>query len=318
MLNVILIGAGNIAGIHAEVYRLMNDINVVAVIDSDERKAEILAKILHAKWYKEYDRSYFKEIVIHYVDICVPTYLHREYIIQMASEHYNILCEKPLTCNVKDMELIKAMLEEKQILFMVGFCIQFNNAYIELVKLIKSKMYGKLKYLRMYRSVIKPDNNWMSKKELSGGIVFDLHIHDVNFILSVLGQPISINSYGNASHCITAFNYPKQIVLVESNWFTYSKESFSAGFTAEFDNATLVYKNDELTLVKGHNEHTKINLSCETLNKESQWLQMYYDEINYFKNCIQINKKPKIADINMSINTTKAMDYILKNLCMME
>lgn len=318
MLNVILIGAGNIASIHAEVYKVMNDINVVAVIDPDEKKAEILAKMLHAKWYKEYDRSYFKDIVIHYVDICVPTYLHREYIIQMASERYNILCEKPLTCNVTDMPLIKAILEEKQVLFMVGFCIQFSNEYIKLLELIKIKKYGKLKYLKMYRSVIKSDNNWMGKKELSGGVVFDLHIHDVNFILSVLGQPISVNPYGNDSYCITVFNYPDQIVIAESQWFVYSKEHFSAGFTAEFEKAALIYKNDELILVKNHNEYIKMDLNCEKLSKENQWLQMYYDEIDYFKNCIRNNKKPQIADIDMSINTTRTMDYILGKICPLE
>lgn len=314
MLNVILIGAGNIAKIHAKVYKIIKEINIIAVIDPDEKKAESLAEKLHAKWYKEYNRSYFKEIVIHYADICVPTYLHSEYIIQMANEHYNILCEKPLTCKPNEMELIKEIIEKKQVLFMVAFCIQFNNAYIELMNSIKNEMYGKLKYLRMYRSVIKTDNNWIEKKELSGGIVFDLHIHDVNFILSVFGKPFSIRPYGNESYCITEFDYLNQIVVAEANWFTHYKEDFSAGFTAEFEKATLFYTNDELTLVKGHNEYIKMDLNCKKLGIENQWLQMYYDEINYFKDCVQDNKKPQIVDIDVSMDTTKVSNYILKKI----
>lgn len=54
--------------------------------------------------------------------------------------------------------------------------------------------YGELKSLRLRRSGEYP-SPWFLNSAKSGGVILDLHIHDVDFIKYLLGRPGSIKVY---------------------------------------------------------------------------------------------------------------------------
>ena len=54
------------------------------------------------------------------VSICVPTYLHEEYVIKAARAGCHVLCEKPVTFTLESLDRMVAACEENGVRFMVG------------------------------------------------------------------------------------------------------------------------------------------------------------------------------------------------------
>jgi predicted dehydrogenase len=98
-VRVGLIGAGFVGEIHARSYLRNRDLGVkikaVAAVPQDQ--AEVLARKVGA----DFSTDNYHEILdckeIDLVDICVPNYLHKKFVIEAAQAGKHIVCEKPLT-----------------------------------------------------------------------------------------------------------------------------------------------------------------------------------------------------------------------------
>ena len=76
---------------------------------------------------------------------------------------------------------------------MVGHVVRFMPPYQKLKKWIDSKEFGNLKFLSLSRFCGIPSwGQWKEKnvKDLSGGALFDLVIHDIDFANYLLGMPV--------------------------------------------------------------------------------------------------------------------------------
>ena len=94
-LRVGIIGAGGIAGLHAEAYSQMPDtVTVTAVSDINAQAAEALSGKLGAKAYEDYHAMLATDVDA--VDICLPHHLHADAAVAAAQAGKHILCEKPL------------------------------------------------------------------------------------------------------------------------------------------------------------------------------------------------------------------------------
>ena len=81
MINIVVIGCGNIAPTYLYTLKKHKDANVVAVVDTDIKKAEQLAKTFKVKnAYTDYLEALDLEDLDAAV-ICTPHYLHCEQAI---------------------------------------------------------------------------------------------------------------------------------------------------------------------------------------------------------------------------------------------
>jgi predicted dehydrogenase len=80
----------------------------------------------------------------------------------------------------------------------------------------------------------------------SGGALFDLQIHDVDFCNWVLGKPTEIyTSVCTESYLATALMYPDGLtVCIEGGWFS-SPLPYESFFMAEFEHGSLKYSRSE-------------------------------------------------------------------------
>jgi predicted dehydrogenase len=76
----------------------------------------------------------------------------------------------------------------------------------------------------------------------SGGALFDLHIHDTDFICWCFGKPASVYSTGDDLHITTAYRFdgPKAPVhiVAEGAWDLAPGAGFRMRFVVNFDGAT--------------------------------------------------------------------------------
>lgn len=269
ILKVALIGFGGIARSHNTAYQELATkgvpVSLVAVCDKNVEQfrssitinlgttATTLPQGIHT--YADADELLANED-FDVADICLPSYLHKEYTIKMLRAGKHVLCEKPMALNSADCEEMIATAKECDRKLMVGQCLRFDSNYRYLKSCIESDVYGKLKILFMNRLSQYPKwgfEKWFENIEKCGGCIMDTHIHDIDIAQFLLGKPqtVSTVAYDNLPHCQivnTRLLYAEQTVIADAAWDETRLIPFEAGFHAKFEEASVIYNGTNITV----------------------------------------------------------------------
>ena len=246
MLKIGLIGCGFMGSMHANCYNNIENARVVAVADLRRDKAEALAKISGAEIY-ETGRALIEQADVDAIDICLPTYLHAEHALLAMKKVRYVFIEKPVALTLDEgralIDAAKACNAEVQ----VGQVIRFWDEYVALAEMIKNETYGKVVTANFRRLSPGPTwgwDGWLTDPVRSGGAGQDLHIHDVDYVLSVFGKPESFYSIRNTrgvknDYVNTLMQYKDFSVGVEGTWGLPESYPFTATFRVVFENAVI-------------------------------------------------------------------------------
>ena len=236
------------------------------------------------------------------VDICLPTYVHAKYAVKALQAGKHLICEKPLTVNLDESDRIVAAAKKAKGYMMPAHCMRFWPEWVWLRDAVKKKTFGRLHSLVLRRYASTPTwtaKSWILNAKLSGSALFDLHIHDTDFVRFVLGDPQAVFSVGNGGkatrngidHVVTTYLYnnKKQLVVAEGGWNADPTYGFTMRYTAVFDKATADFDigREGKTLLL-HRAGAK---EAEVVKTETQ--NGWELEIEYFLRCIEQKKAPK-------------------------
>jgi predicted dehydrogenase len=197
MVRVGLAGLGFMGGTHAQCHAAISNAELAAVCDPEKDRRDKFAEMYGATPYASLDDMLASDIDM--VDICMPTYLHREAVEKAAAAKKHVLCEKPMAMTPADCDAMIAATEKAGVEFMVGHVIRFWPEYTVIKEILDSGKLGALKYMSATRVSPPPTwswKEWLFDPKLSGGAVLDLHIHDLDFISWVLGKPKTVHAAG--------------------------------------------------------------------------------------------------------------------------
>ena len=184
-------------GCHFYNYEKIENAELVAVCDVRRDVAENKVGDRKINIYTSLDKM-LKSEQLDMIDICTPSFLHKDMAIKLLKAGYHVLCEKPMTLNAKDAKKVVEAAKATDKKFMVAHVVRFMAPYIYLKKTIESGELGKLLRLDMKRISSIPTwswEDWMRDEKRSGGVATDLSIHDIDFVQSVLGMPDKISAY---------------------------------------------------------------------------------------------------------------------------
>lgn len=184
LINIGVAGVGIMGMNHCRTLDKMKNVHFVGVYDNDMKRCLKIAK--------EYDVcpfSSFSELLkkVDAVIISVPTSLHFTFIQQALQEGKHVLVEKPFVSSMKEAEQIKPLIKAKNVIVQVGHVERFNPVIQQLNKIInRPKMISiETRRLGALNRVIDID------------VIFDLMIHDIDIVLSLVGSPIqSLSAVG--------------------------------------------------------------------------------------------------------------------------
>ena len=181
---------------------------MVAICDIDEEKFENKflsgnidvgnAQYDFSKYrlYTDIDDMLEKE-ELDIVDIALPTYLHAEVSVKALNKGINVLCEKPMALTVEECRKMIEAAEKNNRKLMVAQCLRFWPEYEYLKECVETKRFGDVLSGYFFRGGSTPKwsyQNWLLKKEKSGGVILDQHIHDVDMINWLFGTPEAVSS----------------------------------------------------------------------------------------------------------------------------
>jgi len=323
MIRVGLIGCGFMGTMHANCYKNIEGVELVALADIRKEKAEALANGTSAKIYGD-GKELIANAEVDVIDVCLPTYLHAEYAMLAMEKAGYVFVEKPVALTV---EQGKAMLEKSRetgAKVQVGQVIRFWDEYVELRKILESGKYGRVVNANFRRISPRPDwgwQDWLLKYELSGGAGQDLHIHDVDYVLSLFGEPEKFytvkNSIGEKnSYVNTLMSYGDFAVTVEGTWDLPSTHPFEATFRVVLEDAVIENAGGKFLLYdkNGVNEIVieKKELAGEGFSGGNiSDLGGYYNELFYFCEKAKTGEPIEQATLKASV---ASLEFVLKEL----
>lgn len=193
-VRVGLVGCGAVAQVaHLPAYRRLRNVKLVALCDAEAPKLRALRErtdVRHAVRSLD-DLLAIGEIEA--VDICLPSHLHREAVLQSLAAGKHVLCEKPLALKADDVGEIMAAQRASGRVVLAGMNNRYRDDSIVLKRFIEEGALGDIFYARAgwlrRRERIRP-TDWQYRRDMSGGGVFmDLGIQMLDLVLWLAGYP---------------------------------------------------------------------------------------------------------------------------------
>jgi predicted dehydrogenase len=223
---------------------------------------------------------------VDFVDVCAPSYLHAELAVLAAEGGRHIITEKPMALTSADADRMIAAARHNCVELMVAQCVRFWPEYVYLRETVDAGRLGRLLRADFARRSAQPVwswQGWMNDARRSGGAIFDLHIHDVDFVNHLLGLPAQVYATGvrtaasGGYDLISAiFTYDKgPAVSIDAGWYLTPAYRFNSSFQAVFEEGIVRYDGmSRPTLSIFYNDRAEPDIP--TLSGDPYFLELAY------------------------------------------
>jgi predicted dehydrogenase len=129
-------------------------------------------------------------------DICLPTLLHRGAVQEVAKAGCHIVCEKPLALDYEEGEAIFRDCDAAQVRIFIAMVVRFFPAYRAAWDRVSSGALGQVEQIALKRVVSPPPptGSWFLDDRLSGGVLCDLLIHDIDYAMWLAGDVTKVDA----------------------------------------------------------------------------------------------------------------------------
>lgn len=325
-MKVGIIGCGGMGTTHYLSWKALSacmDVEVTALADCREEFLEKAAEYFpEAKKYST-GMELIEQEKLDIVDICLPSYLHAGHALAAMDRGMHTFIEKPVCLTEEDGKKLLEAEKRTGTKVMVGQVVRSFDEYNYLKKVYDDKTYGRLKSIVMQRlsgNVNWGYEDWFHDDKRSGSVVLDLHVHDLDFLRYLLGEPDSYDvraaadDSGMINQVITTYQFGKVFATAEGLWDVSESLPFEAGFRACFEDATVVFNGTKKPSVAVYRKDGTVENPVfePEYNKQSDVaginvsnLGPYYSEIKYFAECVRDNKEIKRAPLEEGVKSVQ-------------
>ncbi|MDZ4711003.1 MAG: Gfo/Idh/MocA family oxidoreductase [bacterium] len=224
-----IVGLGGIAQIiHLPMLSKMEDVEIVAVCDSDGAKCKSIALRYNIKKaYRDVDKMLEENPDMSAVVIATQTNVHKDVSIKCLQAEKDVLIEKPIARNFKEAKAIVEAAKKSKRKLMVAMNNRFRNDMMMQRTFTKAKEIGEIFYVKAGWVKHQSSNQkWMLERDKSGGGVFlDNGIAMLDLGLWILGFP-ELKS-------VSAINYYHNTKSVEDSSIAMIRFKNNASLTIE-------------------------------------------------------------------------------------
>ena len=176
-IRVGVVGVGYLGNIHAKIYSNIPGVELVGVVDVDRNNVDKIAEQYGCEGYTDAAELIGK---VDAVSIVVPTSLHLETARPFLEAGVHMLMEKPLAPSYEESLELVELAEKSGVLFQVGHLERFNGGVMELAKRVKQPRFMEVTRIGPFVA-----------RATDVDVVTDLMIHDIDIVMSLVGEPIA-------------------------------------------------------------------------------------------------------------------------------
>jgi predicted dehydrogenase len=174
------------------------------------------------------------------VSICTYTDSHIELGLAALAAGKHVLVEKPVALRSPEVARLARATTESGLICMPAMCMRFWPGWPWLRDRVAAGSFGAVRSAEFSRLSSRP--GWGAafyrSPERSGSALFDLHIHDVDFIRWCFGHPRSIAATGSIEDVRACYGYPgRERLEARGAWLPDPATRFSMRYAVRFDQA---------------------------------------------------------------------------------
>jgi predicted dehydrogenase len=176
-IRVAVVGAGEFGRNHLRVYREMESVEVLGVVDQDSGRAASAAA--------EFGTTTIDSIVelrdrVDAVSLAVPTISHTEVGCALMEMGLDVLVEKPMASSVAEADELLSAAQRNGRILQVGHVERFNPAVVAVEPVLNRPLFFEVHRLGVF-----------TPRSLDVDVIFDLMIHDLDILLALVDEPVT-------------------------------------------------------------------------------------------------------------------------------
>lgn len=311
-VNVAVVGLGFMGVTHLKAYQQVPAARIAAVCDAvrlpvngvlqgvagNVKKVEDIHLGAGVKVFTKLE-DLLADPEIELVDLCTPTPLHPDQCVAALKAGKNVFCEKPLARTAASARMILETAKASPGFLMPAMCMRFWPGWSWLRRVVQEQTYGRVLAARFRRMSEMP--GWSKQGTYTGagtdlgGALFDLHIHDNDFINFLFGRPGKVFSVGVTSesgsinHVVSQYLYENgPAVHGEGSWLL--TKGFTMSYTINCERATL-----DFDLARGKDALQVSEEGKDTATVQLEAEDGYLQEIRYVVDCALHRRKPEVV-----------------------
>jgi predicted dehydrogenase len=299
--RILLLGCGSIGRRHAQNLRALG-VQELIVFDLDIERRDQLALELNAETATTLDECWQRRPDA--VVIALPTALHLPLALEAAQRGCHLLIEKPLADRWQGVEELLAIVEQRDLITLVGCNLRFHPGLRRVQNLLAQKAIGRVVAARIEVGQYLPDwhpredyrKSYSARRELGGGVILDA-IHELDYARWLLGEIASVTCCAEKLSALEIDTEDTAALLLRFNsgafgeiHLDYIQRAYSRTCQIIGDQGTLHwdYMTGQVRCYSAQDRRWQI------YSNPVQWQpnQMYVDEMAHFLNCLAGAEKP--------------------------
>ena len=299
-LRAAVIGLGYLGKYHLDKYLMNKKVDVKWVIDSDINNLRLN---IDKSIKKSTD---FKDIIgnVDCASIVTPTVSHYQIAKLLLQSKINILLEKPMTETLYQAKKLNNLIDKKKTIMQIGHLERFNPVMERLKNEINNPMFIEVHRLAEF-----------NPRSTDVNVIFDLMIHDIDIILTLIKSPIKkISVFGKK-------------IITNTTDIANVRIEFMNSAVANLTASRISAKSERKIRIFEKNKYYSVDfllskMSIFSKNSDRIFKQKEYSykkvdslrkEINNFVNSCLGLEKPLVDGIN-GMNALKVAEDISKKL----
>ncbi|MCL2560456.1 MAG: Gfo/Idh/MocA family oxidoreductase [Turicibacter sp.] len=185
----------------------MELIAISATPEEEDKLKQFCEKAGIKRYYTNSD-DLFTDDEVEVIYVAVPNHLHFMFSKKAIEAGKHVICEKPFTSNLRELEELVALAKEKDVLMIEAVSTHYNPnmagikeklAELGQVKIVSAN-YSQ--YSSRYNAFKEGDVMPAFNPEMSGGALMDLNIYNINFVVALFGEPLAVDYQANITRGI--------------------------------------------------------------------------------------------------------------------
>lgn len=294
-MKIVILGYGFIGNIHLNAFLKMKDVEVAGIY-STTRTGDIQGIPV----YNDLEECLELADV---VDVCLPTFMHREVFEKAVTKGKHVFLEKPIAHTMEDCQAMLELANSSDVKIMVGQVLRYFPEYQKLKECIDPSKPASTLLSRRSQLPVSA-KNWSIQRENSGGVILDLMLHDLDFARWAFGPVTRVYAQTDADHyyaLVTLRHENGSITRVEGSW------RYDGGFAQEAEiaqeNELYTFNSQDVSPLALHRKESVSKDSTEVppvLLRDDPW----YLELRNFVDAVR-HDRPVAISLDDAFESTK-------------
>lgn len=303
-LRLGVVGLGGMGKLYLRELNRLDGVRVTSVVSRSLTDAE--ARELGVHVYRSLDAL----LIDTHPDVCcvcTPSDLHAAQIERLLQAGVHVISEKPLCLHAAQAQALFDLAQANGVRLFAAQVVRFSFPAQLLRDWITTGAYGRVLDASFSRLSTKPfwgGDSWVFDAARSGLVPYDLHIHDLDLIISLFGEPLQAQYFDcgsgqkpYAEHCRFLYTYPNFCVRAEAAWFD-ANIPFTVQWRVSFANAVAACDGECVTLYRpgaAAQVFTPPVIAADDTGINVPASDMYAHELAHFIACIREDKPSDIV-----------------------